>query len=216
MSFILTGCNGNISSLEDLLNKLNNKQEEFTSIINENNKILKEIQSKNIVENNDTPNVGQTGFLEFLEMSVKQRNELIDHYVHSGRGGRQISGYDLYMMVFLLHIFEFNDMNERFIPREQEDLDTRLASLDPNLYDDLPNYVTFKFNKLIDILGNKGNIVSFYDYKDSLYLTIFQDNKFVQRYYINSPNSYLREMFIKVSDLTFEFLNLQCGQSQDC
>jgi hypothetical protein len=214
LSLVPTGCKENDPNNEDILIEFKNKQDELASLVSENKRLILQLLSDSNLESAESSESEDIDFLSLLNMSTNQRNEYIKHYVHSGMGGSELSDYDLYMVALLKNIFQFKDTEERFFTREQIEVDTKLATLDPNISRNLPYYIAIEFKEPIEVIGIECDVLSVYVYQNELYMTLYQDGEVIQGYSIN-PN-YYREMFIKVGDLKRELLDIQCGRGPDC
>lgn len=189
------------------------KYDELTSLTKENNSILLEMKNR-LGEHDETNPVKETEFLEFLKLPFDEQNELVEHYAHSGRGGSGLSNYDLYMLVLLLDIFHYDNLQERFSSRDKTEIDNNLILSDPNLSEILDDYIVIRFFEPINILNMKSDGLSLYVFHDNLYLSLYQNSKFIKGFTVNPI--YYKEMFIKVGILTRDLLEIQCGKSPDC
>ncbi|MBP1994255.1 hypothetical protein [Paenibacillus eucommiae] len=212
---LLLGCEKSPQGNEELMKEVQTKMDENMQVTKESNKMIAELQSEVRRIQTNSPHVSnQISIIQFLNMSLVEKNEIIKHYFHSRMGGRQLSDFDLYMMAFLHNLFNVEDVKNRFLIREEVEIDNKIVLLNRNPPDELGEYMVIYFTKPVDILDKESDALAIYVYQNELYMSVYQQNEFIEGYRIN-PKFY-KDMFIKVGQLKMDLLEIQCAQRPDC
>ncbi|MEF3312202.1 hypothetical protein PV433_25290 [Paenibacillus sp. GYB004] len=211
---LLSGCEKSVQDSDEAIMEVRRSLEENMVLIKDMVSDLQSAVKEIVPKSTEIPT--EFNIKQFLEMNLIEKNKVIKHYVHSRMGGVQLSNYDLYMMVYLQSIFNDNDSvnNTTFIPREKIEMDTRVTVLNQNITDLPTDYIVIYFTQLAGILDQQADIVAIYTFQDELYLSLYQQDKFIQGYNVTPKHN--KDMFMKLGQLKLDLMNIQCGQGSDC
>ena len=171
-------------------------------------------------------------FWDIINLPYEERDQYLVSFASQSSISSITKGIEEYRISTLRNIFDPKAplFDSQFLTREENDYDQKIiypeyqatvysggASLKGYQY--LKYYMVLRFKSLLSIeLGQnnneKFNSIAIYILNDELYISLYQDEKYIKGYKISE--SYYKNLIIESEAFITKFINLTCSKSPDC